>query len=71
METAYIYNVICSMSIFIFGSFGILFAINFIKESFTSLMNRITIGAKIIRVIIGIGFIAVSLFAYYLGFSLL
>ncbi len=71
METAYIYNVICSIIIFGFGLFNILFAINFIKESFISLANYITIGAKIIRVIIGIVLIAISLFAYYLGFSLL
>lgn len=71
METAYIYYVICSAAIFTLGTICIPMVYDFIKETFIALKDRITIGAKIIRVLMAVGIIALILWGYYIGYSLL
>lgn len=71
METAYIYNVICSAVIFATATILIPIVYQFIKDTFTTLKYRITIGAKIIRMFMAVGVIALILWGYYVGYSLL
>lgn len=71
METAYIYYVICSAAIFTLVTIFIPTVYIFIKDTFVALKDRITIGAKIIRMFMAVGMIALILWGYYLGYSLL
>ncbi len=71
METAYIYYVICSAVMFTLGTIYIPMVYDFIKETFVTLKNRITIGAKIIRMFMAAGMIALIIWSYYIGYSLL
>ncbi len=71
METAYIYYVICSAVMFTLGIIFIPAVYVFVKDTFVALKDRITIGAKIIRVFMAVGMIALILWGYYIGYSLL
>lgn len=71
METAYIYYVICSAVIFTLVTIFIPAVYVFVKDTFVALKDRITIGAKIIRMFMAVGMIALILWGYYVGYSLL
>lgn len=71
METAYIYYVICSAVAFTLVTIFIPVVYIFIKDTFVALRDRITIGAKIIRMLMAVGMIALILWGYYISYSLL
>jgi hypothetical protein len=71
METAYIYYVICSSVVFALVTIFIPVVYIFIKDTFVALRDRITIGAKIIRMLMAVGMIALILWGYYISYSLL